>query len=218
MSNEIAVKYEIVDNIGVIKGTNPPVNALSHSVRTGLMEALTNLNQNEKVDGIVLIGEGRTFFAGADISEFGKPTINPDLNAVIQSFEKSGKPIVAALHGTPLGGGLELALGCHYRVSIKSTKLGLPEVKLGLIPGAGGTQRLPRLAGIEKSLSMITSGNPISAEEALKHDIIEEVYDDALLANAISFLKNKLNKEKSVLVPNSTAFAAMSASIITLHT
>ncbi len=195
MNENNATKYEVIDNVGVIKGSNPPVNALSYAVRSGLVEAVNNLNSDEKVKAIVLIGEGRTFFAGADISEFGKPMMNPDLNQVIKVFENSKKPIVAALHGTPLGGGLELAMGCNYRVAIKSTKLGLPEVKLGIIPGAGGTQRLPRLAGIDKSLSMITSGNPIDAQEALSFGIIEEVYDDALLANAINFIKRKINIE-----------------------
>ena len=195
MNENKTVEYEIIDNIGIIKGINPPVNALSHSVRLGLINSLTELNNNQKVEGIVLIGDGRTFFAGADISEFGKPMQQPDLNSVIKTFEESKKPIVAALHGTPLGGGLELAMGCNYRVAISSTKLGLPEVKLGIIPGAGGTQRLPRLAGVEKALAMITSGIPINASDALKSGIIEEVFEDALVANAISFIKSKLLEE-----------------------
>ena len=195
MNENKTVEYEIIDNIGIIKGLNPPVNALSHSVRLGLINSLTELTNNQKVEGIVLIGDGRTFFAGADISEFGKPMQQPDLNSVIKTFEESKKPIVAALHGTPLGGGLELAMGCNYRVAISSTKLGLPEVKLGIIPGAGGTQRLPRLAGVEKALSMITSGVPVSASNALKSGIIEEVFEAALVANAISFIKSKLQQE-----------------------
>ena len=117
---------------------------------------------NNNVEGILLCGEGRTFFAGADISEFGKPMHSPNLNEVIMEFENSNKPIVAVLHGTPLGGGLELAMGCNYRVALTSTMLGLPEVKLGIIPGGGGTQRLPRLAGVEKSLSMIKQSSPKS--------------------------------------------------------
>ncbi len=192
MSKNNAVECEIVENIGIIKGTNPPVNALSHAVRSELVNNLEKLSTNTDVEGIVLIGDGRTFFAGADISEFGKPMQGPDLNQVIKLFEYSKKPIVAALHGTPLGGGLELAMGCNYRIALRSTMLGLPEVKLGIIPGAGGTQRLPRLAGVEKALSMITSGNPINANDALKVGIVEEVYEDALIANAINFIKGKL--------------------------
>ena len=137
MNKYQAVEYEVIENIGIIKGMYPPVNALSHSVRSGLVSSLKELSDNQKVEGIVLIGDGRTFFAGADISEFGKPMQEPDLNQVIKIFEESKKPIVAALHGTPLGGGLELAMGCNYRVALSSTKLGLPEVKLGIIPGAG---------------------------------------------------------------------------------
>ncbi len=195
MSENNAIEYEIIDNIGIIKGMHPPVNALSHSVRSGLVDSLKELSENEDIEGIVLIGDGRTFFAGADISEFGKPMQEPDLNQVIKTFENSKKPIVAALHGTPLGGGLELAMGCNYRVALASTRLGLPEVKLGIIPGAGGTQRLPRLVGIEKALSMITSGNPINASDALKSGIIEEIYEDSLIANAINFIKSKLELE-----------------------
>ena len=192
MDNQ-AIKYEIIENIGIIKGTNPPVNALSYAVRKGLIDTLQLFLKDNNIKGIILCGEGRTFFAGADISEFGKPMQSPNLNDVIFEFENSNKPIVAALHGTPLGGGLELAMGCNYRVALSNTKLGLPEVKLGIIPGAGGTQRLPRLAGIEKALSMITSGIPINAKDALDSGIIDEVFEDALLENAISFIKGKLN-------------------------
>ena len=195
MNDNKTVKYEVIDNIGIIKGVNMPVNALSHSVRTGLIDSILILIEDKNVEGIILIGEGRTFFAGADISEFGKPMMGPDLNEVINTFEESTKPVVAALHGTPLGGGLELAMGCNYRVALSSTKLGLPEVTLGIIPGAGGTQRLPRLAGVEKSLSMITSGKPINAKEALEFNLVEEVYEDALLANTLNFIKTKISKQ-----------------------
>ncbi|MAK09254.1 MAG: 3-hydroxyacyl-CoA dehydrogenase [Rhodobacteraceae bacterium] len=200
MSNNQAVEYEVIENIGIIKGMNPPVNALSYLVRKGLVNTLKELTNNQKVEGIILIGDGKTFFAGADISEFGKPIQEPDLNQVINTFEESEKPIVAALHGTPLGGGLELAMGCNYRVALSSTKLGLPEVKLGIIPGAGGTQRLPRLAGIEKALSMITSGIPINTKDALKSGVIEEIYEDALIANALNFIKSKLHLERHPIV------------------
>ena len=191
MDNQ-AIKYEVIENIGIITGVNPPVNALSYNVRKGLVEALKVFLKNDNIKGIILCGEGRTFFAGADISEFGKPMQSPNLNEVILEYENSNKPIVAALHGSPLGGGLELAMGCNYRIALSSTKLGLPEVKLGIIPGAGGTQRLPRLAGVEKALSMITSGIPIDAKNALESGIIEEVFEDKLIENALNFIKSKL--------------------------
>ena len=129
---------------------------------------------------------------------------SPSLNDVIFKFENSDKPIVAALHGTPLGGGLELAMGCNYRVALSSTKLGLPEVTLGIIPGAGGTQRLPRLTGIEKALSMITSGVPINSKDALNSGIIEEVFEDALIENAVSFIKSKLSLDSHPVVSRLT--------------
>ena len=199
MINQV-IKHEIIENIGIIKGTNPPVNALSFDVRKGLIDTLNLFLEDDNIKGIILCGDGRTFFAGADISEFGKPMKLPSLNEVIQTFENSNKPIVAALHGTPLGGGLELAMGCNYRIALSSTTLGLPEVKLGIIPGAGGTQRLPRLAGIEKALSMITSGTPINAKDALESEIIDKVCEDALMENAIGFIKSKLSLEKHPVV------------------
>ena len=198
--NNQAIKYEIKENIGIIKGANHPVNALSYEVRKGLIESLQLFLKDDNIDGIILCGEGRTFFAGADISEFGKPMQSPSLNDVIFEFENSNKPIVAALHGTPLGGGLELAMGCNYRVALSSTNLGLPEVKLGIIPGAGGTQRLPRLAGIEKALSMITSGTPINAKDALNSGIVEEVFPDNIIENAMNFIKSKLSLDNHPIV------------------
>ena len=195
-----AVNYEIENNIGIIKGSNPPVNALSYEVRKGLINCLATLLENKDVKGIILIGEGRTFFAGADISEFGKPMKSPSLNEVITEFENSKKPIVAALHGTPLGGGLELAMGCNYRVALKNTMLGLPEVKLGIIPGAGGTQRLPRIVGVEKALNMITSSSPINSVEALNCRLLDEIYDNELLENSKKFLLNIINSKKHPIV------------------
>ena len=198
--NNQAIKYEIKENIGIIKGANHPVNALSYEVRKGLIDSLQLFLKDDNIEGIILCGEGRTFFAGADISEFGKPMQSPSLNDVIFEFENSNKPIVAALHGTPLGGGLELAMGCNYRVALSSTNLGLPEVKLGIIPGAGGTQRLPRLAGIEKALSMITSGTPINAKDALNSGIVEEVFPDNIIENAMNFIKSKLSLDNHPIV------------------
>ena len=128
---------------------------------------------------------GRTFIAGADITEFGKPPLQPHLPDLINEIENCTTPVVAALHGTTLGGGLEVALGCHYRVALASTKMGLPEVNLGILPGAGGTQRLPRVVGVEKALEMITSGRPISADDALQAGLIDEVTNDEDAATAV---------------------------------
>lgn len=185
------ITHEIRNNIGIIKINNPPVNALSHSVRLGLVDSLQKISDEPNVEAIILIGEGRTFIAGADISEFGKPMNEPDLNTVIFKYENSSKPIIAALHGTPFGGGLEVSMGCHYRIALDSTLLGLPEVKLGLLPGAGGTQRLPRLVGPEKALNMVTTGNPIRAKEALSFGLVDKVVDDDLLDRALTFAEEK---------------------------
>ncbi len=141
------VRYERRGEIAVITVDNPPVNALSASVREGLADSLAKAAADAEIKAMVLIGAGRTFIAGADIREFGKPMTGPGLQTIINGFEDSVKPIVVAIHGTALGGGLEVALGCHYRVAVPSAQLGLPEVKLGILPGAGGTQRMPRVIG-----------------------------------------------------------------------
>ena len=162
------VKLERRDNIAVVTIDSPPVNALSAAVRRGIHENIAAAVADPQVEGIVLTCGGRTFIAGADITEFGKPPQPPGLSEVITGIENAGKPVVAAIHGTALGGGLEVALGCHFRVAVKDAKLGLPEVKLGLLPGAGGTQRLPRAVGPELAVKMIVGGDPIGAAEALK--------------------------------------------------
>ncbi|WP_417519593.1 3-hydroxyacyl-CoA dehydrogenase NAD-binding domain-containing protein [Minwuia sp.] len=172
--------------IGVILVQNPPVNALSQAVRQGLQDRLAEANADDSIKGIVLAGDGRTFIAGADIKEFGKPMGAPDLNAVIKSYEESPKPVVAAIHGTALGGGLETAFSAHYRVAVPKSFVGLPEVKLGLLPGAGGTQRLPRVAGVESALKMITSGDMVPAPMAAKAGIVDEIVDE-LIPGAVAF-------------------------------
>ncbi len=191
------VTYERKENIGIITVNNPPVNALSQAVRAGLSDCLKEALNDSAAEAVIVTGGGRTFMAGADISEFGKPTMSPDLNSVIFEYEDSGKPTIAALHGTPLGGGLEVSMGCHYRVANSKTLLGLPEVKLGLLPGAGGTQRLPRLVGPELALEMITSGNPIPANKAMKEGLVSEIYENTtheeLIDNAIVFAKKILS-------------------------
>ncbi|MFQ3787344.1 enoyl-CoA hydratase/isomerase family protein [Halomonas sp. A29] len=178
------VTYQRHDDIGVIVIDNPPVNALGQAVRQGLIEAVNQGNEDPQARVLVLVARGSTFIAGADIREFGKPPQAPILPQVIAHLEDSAKPIVAALHGTALGGGLEVALGCQLRVALPGTKVGLPEVKLGLLPGAGGTQRLPRLAGIEAALDLITSGRFVAADEALSLGIVDAVlaFDDPLKA------------------------------------
>src|SRR6476620_10536611 len=149
----------------IVLSNNPPVNALSTPVRQGLVDAVAQAESDDAVRAVVIACEGQTFCAGADITEFGKPPQQPWLPAVVDTIENCGKPVVAAIHGTALGGGLEVALACHYRVADPTAKLGTPEVKLGLLPGAGGTQRLPRVAGVRRALEMCATGNPIGAKD-----------------------------------------------------
>jgi len=182
-----AVSYELQGEIGVISVNNPPVNALAQIVREGILKSL-ELAQEDDSSAIVLCCEGRTFIAGADITEFGKPPKEPGLPKVLSAIENSSKPVVAAIHGTALGGGFEVALACHYRCAIKSAKVGLPEVKLGLLPGAGGTQRVPRIAGVKAALDMITSGNPVAASKAHTMGLIDAVLDgDDLLSASVRY-------------------------------
>jgi 3-hydroxyacyl-CoA dehydrogenase len=171
------VKLERHDEVGIVTVNSPPVNALSAAVRGGILECVKAAVADPAIKGIVLTCAGRTFIAGADITEFGKPPKAPALNDVLSEIENSPKPVVAAIHGTALGGGLEVALACHFRVAVKEAKLGLPEVKLGLLPGAGGTQRLPRAVGPELAVKMIVGGDPIGAAEALKNGLIEEIVE-----------------------------------------
>lgn len=182
-------------NVLVVTSNNPPVNALGASVRQGLEAAIKEAASDASVEAVVIRCDGRTFFAGADITEFGKPPVGPSLPAVINAIEASDKPVVAAIHGTALGGGLEVALGCHYRVAVPSAKLGLPEVKLGLLPGAGGTQRLPRVIGVAEALSMIVKGDPISAKKAAANGLVDQlVGEDSLEADAIAYAKDIAGK------------------------
>lgn len=172
--------------IALITVNNPPVNALSRAVRAGLAEALQAVRSDAAVRAAVILCSGRTFIAGADIAEFARPPEPPHLPEVTQAIEESPKPVVAALHGTALGGGFEIALACHYRIATPSAKVGLPEVKLGLMPGAGGTQRLPRLVGVVAALKMITEGNPITATQALESGAIDEIAEGDLRAAAVA--------------------------------
>src|SRR6476660_2881005 len=171
----------------IILSNNPPVNALSTAVRKGLVDAIAQAEGDDSVNAVVIACEGQTFFAGADISEFGKPPQQPWLPEVVDTIENCSKPVVAAIHGTALGGGLEVALACHYRVADPSAKLGTPEVKLGLLPGAGGTQRLPRVAGVAKALQMCAIGNPIGATEGFECGLIDRLVEGALIPHAVAY-------------------------------
>ena len=175
------------DGIAVITLDNPPVNALSAALRAGVKSAVEQAIADPAVQALVLICAGRTFVAGADISEFGKPAQEPSFLDVFDAIEFASKPVIAAIHGTALGGGFELALVCHHRIAASSAKVGLPEVNLGILPGAGGTQRLPRVVGAEKALEIMTSGRLLGAGEALSLGLIDKVEQDDLLGSAVSF-------------------------------
>ncbi|HEY9554010.1 3-hydroxyacyl-CoA dehydrogenase NAD-binding domain-containing protein [Allosphingosinicella sp.] len=174
-------------DILIVTSNNPPVNALGHAVREGLVKAMDEADADETVKAVVVICEGNTFFAGADISEFGKPMQMPMLPMVVDRIEACTKPVVAAIHGTALGGGLEVALACHYRVAVPDAKLGTPEVKLGILPGAGGTQRLPRVVGVPKALEMVATGNPIGAKEAHDLGLVDRLIEGDLTQHAVAF-------------------------------
>ncbi|MFB9982097.1 3-hydroxyacyl-CoA dehydrogenase NAD-binding domain-containing protein [Mesorhizobium kowhaii] len=181
-------------DVAIVIIDNPPVNALSFHVREPLMQALVELRDDPSVAAIVIACADRTFVAGADITEFGKPVQQPELRAIVATLEIIAKPTIAAIHGTALGGGLELALGCHFRVTDAGAKLGLPEVKLGLLPGGGGTVRLPRLVGAVKALKMIVSGAPIGAEEAHATGLVDAVFEGDLTTHVVNFAREIARK------------------------
>src|SRR3954452_8811674 len=185
------VKFETVDGIGVITIDNPPVNALSPGVPDGITAAVERGNADPSVKAMVLIGAGRSFIAGADIRQFGAAPSRPaSARRHYDVTDDSPKPVVAAIHGYALGGGLETALACHYRVAVPSAKVGLPEVQIGILPGAGGTQRLPRLIGPKAALDMIVTGRHVPAEEARRLGIIDKLAPEGQLrAAAISFAR-----------------------------
>lgn len=187
------VAYELRGDIGVMTIANPPVNALSHAVRQGIQNAIRAAQTDDSI-AVVIACEGRTFVAGADIKEFGKPPAEPWLPDLLNEVEQSKKPVIAAIHGTALGGGLELALASHYRIAVADAKIGLPEVRLGLLPGAGGTQRTPRLAGIVAALDLITSGAPISAESAHTVGLIDEIVEGDLTEAALIYARGLVAK------------------------
>ena len=189
------VLYEVKDNVALLTVDNPPVNPLSDGVRTGLYESLTKAEEDDSVIGVVLTGNGRAFIAGADISEFGGNVEGVSLNEVFQKLEQCSKPVVAAINGIALGGGLETALCCNYRIADKNAFVGLPEVNLGLLPGGGGTQRLPRLAGPSEALKMMLTGAHVPAKKALDMGIVDGISED-VVNESIEFIKNKADSNE----------------------
>ncbi|HYN13380.1 MAG TPA: enoyl-CoA hydratase-related protein, partial [Burkholderiales bacterium] len=193
--NDVA-RYDVRDGIAVITMNNPPVNGLGNALRAGLMEALKRAEADPAAKAAVIIGSPRAFSGGADIREFGKPREKPDLPDINDQQDSMRKPLVAAIGGFALGGGLELALGCHYRVAAPRSQLGLPEVKLGILPGSGGTQRLPRIIPMAEAVRMMTTGTPIPAEKAKELGLVDEIAQGDLLEFALSFSKKLLSEGK----------------------
>src|SRR6266404_2313863 len=199
MTNEL-VKFTRQGAVGVITIENPPVNALSPGVPEGIGAGIEQAEKDPDVRAVVIVGGGRTFIAGADIKEFGKITSGEkprfSLHALLNRIEDSTKPVIMAIHGTAFGGGLEVAMSGHYRVAAPTAQVGQTEVKLGIIPGAAGTQRLPRLAGVAKAVEMCAFGEPVKATEALKSGIVDQIVEGDLLQGAIAFARTKIGKPR----------------------
>nr|WP_272212623.1 enoyl-CoA hydratase/isomerase family protein [Marinicella sp. W31]MDC2878536.1 enoyl-CoA hydratase/isomerase family protein [Marinicella sp. W31] len=194
--------------VAVVTVDNPPVNALSNAVRAALMSAVDTLDADDAVKAVVLACAGRTFIAGADVREFNLPPEEPHLPDVVAAIEDANKPWTAAIHGSALGGGFEIALGCRFRIADTKASVGLPEVTLGLIPGASGTVRTPRLAGVETAVKLAVSGRPIKAKAALEAGLIDAVAENDLLEEAVSFAEQRLEaplspktRERSIVPP-----------------
>ncbi len=213
MTSKIQIHREA--DVMVITVNNPPINAGSTEVRQGLMDAIHLFQNDPSALAAVIIGGGNTFIAGSDIKEFSQPLAEPHLPSVIAAIEDCPKPVVCALHGAALGGGFELALGCDARIAQEGTVIGLPEVTLGIIPGAGGTQRLPRLIGIEKSIELICGGVRIKAAEALKLGIINKLVNDDLLMHAITYARSLIGQKsriRDIAAPQAEAASVLEAS------
>ena len=191
------VNYSVVGNVAILEVDNPPVNPLSSGVRVGLKECFEKANSDDSITGIILKGAGNAFIAGADISEFGQKVEGPDLHTTLAGIELSEKPVVAAINGPALGGGLETALCCNYRIATQNSFVGLPEVNLGLLPGAGGTQRLPRIIGPDKALTIMLTAEGVQAQKALEMGILDEISNNDLIEDAINFLEKKIKQNSS---------------------
>ncbi len=190
------VSIERRGRVAVLTIDNPPLNALSHGVRQGLKDGIVRASREAGVSAIVITGAGRTFTGGADTAEFRQPPREPGLWELLELIEGAAKPVIAALPGADLFLGLELALACHYRVGAKGARFGIPEVKLGLVPGAGGTQRLPRVVGVEPALQMIASGELIDADEALRHGLVDAIVEDDLIAGGVAFAERVVRENR----------------------
>src|SRR5713226_4157432 len=189
-------QYAVRDGIAVITLNNPPVNGLGNALRAAIMQCLRTAEADPAVKAAILIGSAKAFSGGADIREFGKPRLKPDLPEVNDQQDAMKKPLVAAIGGFALGGGLELALACHYRVALPRSQIGLPEVKLGILPGSGGTQRLPRAIPMAEAVRMMTTGATVTAEKAKELGLIDEIVQNDLLDSALRFTKRILNEGK----------------------
>ena len=197
-SNKAVVNLQYLDKVALISIDYPPVNALSQSVKSGLLDAIAKANNQPEINVMIIRCQSKTFIAGADIKEFGKPATEPFLPDVLETIEKSPKPIIASLFGTCLGGGFELALACQYRIALTQTKVGLPEVNLGLIPGSGGTQRLPRIIGVKQSLDLISSGKSVTVNALEKSELFDAIYAQDLDENTLNFAQNLSNSSNRI--------------------
>src|SRR5437773_1956758 len=187
-------EYSVRDGIAVITLNNPPVNSLGNALRAAIMEYLKKAEGDPAVKGAVLIGSAKAFSGGADIREFNKPREKPDLAELNDQQDAMTKPLVAAIGGFALGGGLELALACHFRIALPRSQLGLPEVKLGILPGSGGTQRLPRIIAMAEAVRLMTTGAMITSEKAKELGLLDEIVNGDLLQSAISFARQKIGQ------------------------
>ena len=188
LSNVVRVQRD--GELALVVVHNPPVNTITAEVRAGLRQALQEIQPSKDVRGVLLLCEGSTFFSGADIGEFSGPPKEEEYRDLFNDYEALNVPVVAAMHGTVMGGGLEIALACHYRVAAPGTRFGMPEVTLGIIPGAGGTQRMPRLVGAEQALELILSGRPVDVSKARELGFLDEVIDGDLRSGAIAFTRS----------------------------
>ncbi|MFZ4528572.1 MAG: enoyl-CoA hydratase/isomerase family protein, partial [Undibacterium curvum] len=219
----MSAEYQVQGNLAVITLNNPPVNGLGHATRQAIVQGISRAQEDAAVTAIIITGAGKAFSGGADIKEFNSPKAfaEPSLHTVISVLEEAEKPVIAAIHSVCMGGGLELALGCHYRIASPGAQIALPEVKLGILPGAGGTQRLPRVVGLETALNMIVSGNPVSSEKLAHTALFNQIAEGDLMTAATAFANQvaavrPLPKVRDIRIdyPNYEAFLQFSRNTV----